>query len=181
MKKKINHLLESYRKEILSFAMIFGIRTVNYLLETLLPQLLCYISILTYASSIHTVLLTANTILIISYFNTMCQTFSFEFMKAVTNTVNAMVSVNRIEVGLIFDRIGIWSDQIIKKLFDRNDQNEILTQTCCIRASHFFLNFHQKSQNSYYLLYEYGLATRILRKSMFWKKNKGFLLLNESF
>ena len=86
------------RQEILSLLKIYLIRMVDYLVEMLLPQAMCYISIIVYVYNSDAPLTPTDTILLISYFNTMCQTFSFDFMKAVTNTINAIVSLNRIKV-----------------------------------------------------------------------------------
>jgi hypothetical protein len=82
----------------MSLSLIYVIRMVNYLIETVFAQVLCFVSILVYVNFFDKPLLANETLLIVSYFNTMCQTFSFEFTKAVTNTVNGLISIERIKV-----------------------------------------------------------------------------------
>jgi ABC-type multidrug transport system fused ATPase/permease subunit len=73
-------------------------RAITNLIETILPQLLCYVSMIVYATYLDVPLLPSQTILMISYYNTMSQTFACEFMKAVQYSINATVSFDRIKV-----------------------------------------------------------------------------------
>ncbi len=63
-----------------------------------MPQVLCYASIVFYTGHRQSPLLASEAILIIGFYNTMCQTFVFEFMRTVNFVINASVSMDRIKV-----------------------------------------------------------------------------------
>ena len=79
-------------------AKILFIISVNNFIEIVLPNVISFISIVIYTSVIDTPLLPAYVILLISYYHNLCQTFGYDFMRAVTYTINAVISFKRVEV-----------------------------------------------------------------------------------
>ena len=77
---------------------IFITRATSNLIEGVLPQSICYVSIVVFTGVLKKPLLSSYTVLIISYFQNLCQTFGYSFIRAVMSCIDGFVSLQRIQV-----------------------------------------------------------------------------------
>ncbi len=87
-----------FRREIWCLAGAASNIVVNNLIESVLPLVICYISLIVFTQSLSIPLLSRYVVLLVSYASGMCQSFGYDFMYAMLFTINGNVSLNRLQV-----------------------------------------------------------------------------------
>ena len=79
-------------------AKVFFIEAVSFFIETVLPNLMSFATIILFSVVSKKPLLSNYVVLILSYFGTICDSIGCYLKAAVESTIRALVSFRRVEV-----------------------------------------------------------------------------------